>query len=60
VENTETLAKLSNGKASKDILACMALHNFIRDNHENDNLFDMSDEDENFVPSHEYATSSHS
>jgi hypothetical protein len=38
----------------------MALHNFIRDSHENDDLFDMRDEDEDFVPSHEDATSSHS
>jgi hypothetical protein len=38
----------------------MALHNFIRDSHENDDLFDMCDEDDDFVPSHEDATSSHS
>jgi hypothetical protein len=47
-------------KQAKIILACMALHNFIRDSHENDDLFDMCDEDEDFVPSHEDATSSHS
>jgi hypothetical protein len=60
VENTETLAKLSNGKQAKIILACMVLHNFIRDNQDNDDLFDMCDEDEDFAPSHEGATSSHS
>jgi hypothetical protein len=38
----------------------MALHNFIRDSNENDDLFDMCDEDEEFVPSHEGVTSSHS
>jgi hypothetical protein len=47
-------------KQAKIILACMALHNFIRDNHLNDDLFDMCGKDENFVRSHEDATSSHS
>jgi hypothetical protein len=47
-------------KQAKIILVCMMLHNFIRDNHENDDLFDMCDKDENFVPSHEDATSSYS
>jgi hypothetical protein len=47
-------------KQANIILACMALHNLIRDNNENDDLFDMCDEDEEFVPSHEDATSSHS
>jgi hypothetical protein len=47
-------------KQAKIILACMVLHKFIRDNHENDVLFDMCDEDEDYVPSHEDATSSHS
>jgi hypothetical protein len=47
-------------KQVKIILACMALHNFIRDNHKNDDLFDMCDEDEDFIPSHEDTTSSHS
>jgi hypothetical protein len=47
-------------KQVKIILACMALHNFIRDNHKNDDLFDMCDEDKDFVPSHEDTTSSHS
>jgi hypothetical protein len=60
VENIETLAKYPMEKKAKIILACMALHNFIRDSHENDNLFGMCDEDENFVSSHEDATSSHS
>jgi hypothetical protein len=60
VENTETLVKLSNEKASKDYTFIHALHNFIRHNHENDDLFDMCDEDEDFVPSHKDATSFHS
>jgi hypothetical protein len=47
-------------KQSMIIIAFMTLHNFIRDNHKNDNLFDMCDEDEDFVPSHKDATSSHS
>jgi hypothetical protein len=47
-------------KQVKIILACMALHNFIRDSHENDDLFDMCDKDKDSVPSHEDATSSHS
>jgi hypothetical protein len=47
-------------KQANIILACMVLHNFIRDSHENDDLFDMCDEDEELVPSHEDATSSHS
>jgi hypothetical protein len=45
---------------AKIILVCMTLHNFIRDSHENDNIFDMCDEDKNFVSSHDDATSSHS
>jgi hypothetical protein len=36
-------------RQAKIILACMVLHNFIRDNHKNDDLFDMCDEDEDFV-----------
>jgi hypothetical protein len=36
-------------KYAKIILACMTLHNFIRDSNENDDLFDMCDEDEDFV-----------
>jgi hypothetical protein len=47
-------------KQAKIILVCMMLHNFIRDNYKNDDLFDMCDKDENFVPSHEDVTSSHS
>jgi hypothetical protein len=47
-------------KQVKIILACMMLHNFIRDSHENDDLFDMCDEDENFVLSNEDTTSSQS
>jgi hypothetical protein len=47
-------------KQAKIILACMALHNFIRDSNENDDIFNICDEDEKFVFSHEDATSSHS
>jgi hypothetical protein len=47
-------------KQAKVILACMTLHNFIRDSNKNDDIFDTCDEDEDFVPSHEEATSSHS
>jgi hypothetical protein len=47
-------------KQAKIILACMALHNFIRESHENDDLFDMCDKDEEFVPSHEDTTTFHS
>jgi hypothetical protein len=47
-------------KQAKIILVCMMLHNFIRDNYKNDDLFDMCDKDENFVLSHEDVTSSHS
>jgi hypothetical protein len=47
-------------KQVKIILACMVLHNFIRDSNKNDDLFDMCDKDEDFIPSHEDATSSHS
>jgi hypothetical protein len=43
-------------KQAKIILVCMMLHNFIRDSNENDDLFDMCDEDESFVPSHKDAT----
>jgi hypothetical protein len=47
-------------KQTKIIIAYMALHNLIRDSHKNDDLFDMCDKDEDFIPSHEDATSSHS
>jgi hypothetical protein len=47
-------------KQAKIILACMTLHNFIRDSNKNDDLFDMCDKDEDFVPCHEDTTSSHS
>jgi hypothetical protein len=62
-EKWRTLKHLTSypmDKQTNIILACMMLHNCIRDSHENDDLYDMCDEDENFVPSHEDATSSHS
>jgi hypothetical protein len=54
------LSSYTMKKQAKIILACMMLHNFIRDSHENDDLSDMCNEDKNFVPNHEDATSSHS
>jgi hypothetical protein len=47
-------------KQLKIILVCMMLHNFIRDSHKNDDLFDICHEDEDFILSHKDATSSHS
>jgi hypothetical protein len=47
-------------KQAKIIFACMTLHNFIRDSNENDDIFDMCDEDEEFVPSYKDVISSHS
>lgn len=37
-------------KQSKIIIACMALHNFIRENSTIDDDFDLCDDDENYVP----------
>ncbi|XP_022679327.1 protein ALP1-like [Setaria italica] len=37
-------------KQSKIIVACMAIHNFIRENAIADTAFDMCDRDENFIP----------
>jgi hypothetical protein len=37
-------------KQSKIILACMALHNFIRDSAMSDKDFDRCDEDETYMP----------
>jgi len=37
-------------KQTKIILACMALHNFIRESAMADADFDMCDRDENYVP----------
>ena len=43
-------------KQSQIIVACMALHNFIRESHMEDEDFDRCDRDENYVP-HEASTS---
>jgi hypothetical protein len=43
-------------KQSKIIVACMALHNFIRDSALADKDFELVDEDENFVPMTEAST----
>jgi len=37
-------------KQKKIIIACMALHNFIRDSALSDELFQMCDEDEEYMP----------
>jgi hypothetical protein len=37
-------------KRSKIIVACMALHNFIRDSAMRDKDFDKCDEDESYMP----------
>jgi hypothetical protein len=37
-------------KRSKIIVACMALHNFIRDSAMRDKDFDKFDEDESYMP----------
>jgi hypothetical protein len=43
-------------KQSKIIVACMALHNFIRDSALADRDFELVDEDENFLPMTETST----
>jgi len=40
-------------KQSKIIMACMALHNFIRQSGTMDDLFDLCDQDENYDPNGE-------
>ena len=45
-------------KQSQIIIACMALHNFIRDSALPDEDFDMCDRDENYVPVIEEGASS--
>ncbi|CAN6273478.1 unnamed protein product [Urochloa humidicola] len=45
-------------KQAKIIIACMALHNFIRESALSDELFDMCDQDEDFVPCVRRASSS--
>ena len=37
-------------KQSKIILACMALHNFVRENDKKDRDFERCDENENYIP----------
>jgi len=39
-------------KQSKIIVACMAVHNFIRESKISDTDFDLCDQDENYVPLH--------
>jgi hypothetical protein len=43
-------------KQAKIIMACMALHNFIRRSGMMDDLFDKCDEDENYNPMEEEET----
>jgi hypothetical protein len=40
-------------KQSKIIIACIAIHNFIRESAMEDDDFDVCDHDENYVPSFE-------
>ena len=40
-------------KQSKIIIACMTLHNFIRRSGMMDDLFDLCDQDENYIPNEE-------
>jgi hypothetical protein len=44
------LPSFSERKQTQIIIACMTLHNFILENTLEDELFDMCDEDEDFVP----------
>ena len=44
------LPSFSMAKQSKIIMACMALHNFIRQSGIMDDLFDLCDQDENYDP----------
>ena len=37
-------------KQSKIIMTCMALHNFIRQSGMMDDLFDLCDQDKNYIP----------
>lgn len=47
------LPSYSMPKQSQIILACMALHNFVRENDKKDWDFERCDEDENYVPPEE-------
>jgi hypothetical protein len=44
------LSSYSERKQTQIIIACMTLHNFIRESALEDELFDKCDEDEDFVP----------
>ena len=50
MENFVSPSKLPRRKQSKIIVACMALHNFIRESKISDIDFDKCDHDENYVP----------
>jgi hypothetical protein len=45
-------------KQTKNIIACMVLHNFIRDNVLDDELFAQCDANEDFLPDVDEATTS--
>ena len=51
------LPSFSMSKQSKIIMACMALHNFIRQSGMMDDLFDLCDQDENYDPNGEASSS---
>jgi hypothetical protein len=50
VEDLVEFTKLSDAKQSQIIIACMAIHNFIRENALPDVEFDRCDHDENYMP----------
>jgi hypothetical protein len=53
------LASFPEEKQSKIIMACMALHNFIRQSGYMDSLFERCDQDENFDPNDEETSGTH-
>jgi hypothetical protein len=54
----EKLRSYPMEKQTRIIIACMALYNFIRDSALSDELFDLCDQDEDYVPEVEEATTS--
>jgi hypothetical protein len=58
VENITTLTSYPIEKQTKIIIACMTLHNFIRDSALDDELFAQCDANEDFLPDVDEATTS--